>query len=132
MASALLAGLLAVTGLVPAGDVIPGIGDLRLQTIRKAAAERGWPFMAESGMLGCAKGLGEPVVYFMPDETDKSRAFNLDVNLMAMSIVNLGITNVPAPFDNPEQLVERLVPFVTMGQRLCNQEPGTVLSGPEL
>ncbi|WP_411033488.1 hypothetical protein [Shinella sp. BYT-45] len=132
MNGALVAGLLMTAGLVPAGDMIPGAGDFRFQTIRKAAGEENWPFIAESGMLGCAKVLGEPTVYFIPDEADLTRAFHIDVNLFAMSITNLGVPDVLAPYDDNAQLLRRLVPFVTMGQRLCDQDPGTHVTGPEL
>lgn len=132
MASLLLAGLLAASGISPAGDLIPEAGDFRLQEIRKAAGEVDWPFAAESGMLACTKVLGEPAVYFIPEDGDFDRAFHIDVNIMAMSLINLGVTDVLAPYDSPEQLLERLVPFVTMGQRLCDQEPGTVAPASEL
>ncbi len=132
MNGALVAGLLMTAGVLPAGGIIPEIGDFRFQQIRKAAGEQDWPFVAKSGMLACAKALGGRVVYFVPDETDLSRAFNIDVNLFAMSVVNLGMTDILAPYDNTEQLVQRIAPFVTMGQRLCDQEPGTFVTDPEL
>lgn len=132
MNGALLAGFLVTAGIVPAGDILPMPGDFRFQKIQKAAGETDWPFVAKSGMLGCAKVFGGRAVYFLPDETDMNRAFNLDVNVFAMSMVNFGMTDILAPYDNAEQLVRRIAPFVTMGQRLCDQAPGTFVSGPEL
>ncbi|HEV7249094.1 MAG TPA: hypothetical protein VGN93_19150 [Shinella sp.] len=132
MNGALLAGFLVTAGVLPVGDVIPEAGDFRFQKVRQAAGEKEWPFVAESGMLGCAKVLGGRAVYFVPDEADLSRAFNLDVNLFAMSMVNFGMTDILAPYENPEQLLKRIAPFVTMGQRLCDQEPGAFVTEPEL
>lgn len=132
MNGALVAGLLMTAGAMPAGDFIPEAGDFRFQQIRKAAGEREWPFVAASGMLACTKVMGSRAVYFVPDETDLGRAFALDVNLFAMSMVNLGMTDILAPYDDAEQLIQRIAPFVTMGQRLCDQEPGKLVTGPEL
>jgi len=75
--------------------------------------------------------LGERVVYFIPGD-EMERAYNIDINLLAMSVANLGITNVLAPYEDSAQLLYRLVPFVSMGQRLCDQEPGTFVTEPEL
>ena len=127
----LLAWFLMAAGVLPAGSIIPEPDDFRLQTIRKAAGERNWPFVAQSGMLACTKMLGERVVYFIPDE-NMEHAYNIDINLFAMSVANIGITDVLAPYEDSAQLLYRLVPFVTMGQRLCDQEPGTLVTEPEL
>ncbi|MCJ8150491.1 hypothetical protein [Shinella sedimenti] len=128
---ALAAGLLMTAGVMPVGSIIPEPDDLRLQSIRKAAGEQNWPFVAERGMLGCVEMLGERVVYFIPGD-EMERAYNIDINLLAMSVANLGITNVLAPYEDSAQLLYRLVPFVSMGQRLCDQEPGTFVTEPEL
>jgi hypothetical protein len=132
MHSALLAGFLMTATIVPAGEMIPGPGDFRFQKIQKAAHEKEWPFVAQSGMLSCIKMLGQRAVYFTPDETDSIRAFNIDVDIFSMSMVNLGMTNILAPYDDTTQLIHRIAPFVTMGQRLCDQDPGTFVTGPEL
>jgi hypothetical protein len=132
MHGALLAGLLMTAGVTPAGDIIPTPGDFRFQKIQKAAGEMEWPFVAKSGMLSCTKVFGQRAVYFVPDETDSGRAFNLDVDVFSMSMVNFGMTNILAPYDDAKQLIYRIAPFVTMGQRLCDQDPGTFVTGPEL
>jgi hypothetical protein len=132
MNGALLAGFLMTATVVPTGEMIPGPGDFRFQKIQKAAHEKEWPFVAHSGMLSCIKMFGQRAVYFTPDETDVVRAFNLDVDIFSMSMVNLGMTNILAPYDDTKQLIYRIAPFVTMGQRLCDQDPGTFVTGPEL
>jgi hypothetical protein len=132
MSGALLIGLLLGAGVLPASDVIPEAGDFRFQSIRKAANEKEWPFKATSGKLVCTKVLGKKAVYFIPQDVEQVRAFHIDIDLFSMSLINLGLTGILAPYANPEQLVQRIAPFVTMGQRLCDQEPGTVVPDTEL
>ena len=130
---AAIAAVIATGGAVPASNLVPGVEDFRLQEIRRAASEGEWPFQAESGTLACAEVLGEPQVYFIPaGRDDRDRGFAISVDLMSMSIINLGMSDVLAPYDTFEQLLARLVPFVTMGQRLCDQEPGSVVPASEL
>ncbi len=114
-------------------DLIPGVRDFRMQVIHKAKDEADWPFVAESGMLLCAKVLSEPTVYFVPDPTpEAARAFVIDTDLLGMSLVNLGMTNVLKPYGSLEALLKRITPFVIMGRQLCAQPPGTSLTGSEL
>ncbi|MBY5610944.1 hypothetical protein HFO32_20445 [Rhizobium leguminosarum] len=118
---------------MPAGNVFPGVGDFRLQKINRAAGESEWPFAAESGTLLCAMILHEPAVYFVPEvRGTPGRAFVIDNDIVKMAFVNIGMTDVLEPYDNFEQLLKRLIPHVTMGKRLCNQPPGTNVSGSEL
>jgi hypothetical protein len=134
-------GIVLVAGLsLPAGtiateadDLLPGVKDFRMQVIHKAQNETDWPFVAESGTLLCAKVLNQPTVYFVPKQTPEvPRAFALDTDLLSMSMVNLGMTNVLKSYGSLEALLKRITPFVTMGRRLCAQPPGTSLSGSEL
>ncbi|MDK4738083.1 MULTISPECIES: hypothetical protein [unclassified Rhizobium] len=104
-----------------------------MQVIHKAKAEAEWPFVAESGVLACVKVLKKPAVYFVPEQTpEATRAFAIDTDLLGMSLVNLGMTNVLKPYGSLEALVKRITPFVTMGRQLCAQPPGTSLTGSEL
>ena len=117
----------------PAGDVFPGAEDFRLQKIHRAAGESEWPFVAESGTLLCAMILRKPAVYFVPEVGGTpGRAFVIDNDIAKMAFANIGMTDVLEPYDNFEQLLKRLIPYVTMGKRLCNQPPGTNVSGSEL
>ncbi|MFJ6324989.1 MULTISPECIES: hypothetical protein [unclassified Rhizobium] len=134
-------GIVLTVGLsLPAGavvtevnDLFPGAEDVRMQVIHKAKDEADWPFTAESGVLACVKVLKKPTVYFVPEQTPEAkRAFAIDTDLLGMSLVNLGMTNVLKPYGSLETLLKRITPFVTMGRRLCAQPPGTSLSGTEL
>ncbi|MDV4162999.1 hypothetical protein R1538_17905 [Rhizobium leguminosarum] len=114
---------------MPAGDVFPGAEDFRLQKIHRAAGESEWAFVAESGALILRK----PAVYFVPEVGGTpGRAFVIDNDIAKMAFANIGMTDVLEPYDNFEQLLKRLIPYVTMGKRLCNQPPGTNVSGSEL
>ncbi len=131
----LAAGLSLPTGTIAAevSDLVPGAEDFRMQVIHKAKDEADWPFVAESGVIACAKVLNKPSVYFVPDQTpEATRAFVLDTDLLGMSLVNIGMTNVLKPYGSLEALLKRITPFVTMGRRLCAQPPGTSLTGSEL
>jgi hypothetical protein len=128
----LLLGGLAL-GATPAGNIVPEAQDFRLQKIEKAASEKDWPFVAGSGMLACAFILREPAVYFLPSEGgSKDRAFVIDTDIYGMAFANIGITGVLKPYENFEQLLKRISPYVSLGRRLCNQPPGTIVSGSEL
>jgi len=127
----LSAGL--VMGAVPTGNVVPETGDFRLQKIERAGGEKDWPFVADSGMLACAFVFHQPAVYFLPSEGgSKDRACVIDTDLYGMAFANIGITDVLKPYENFEQLLKRIGPYVALGRRLCNQPPGTIVSGSEL
>nr|WP_246665297.1 hypothetical protein [Rhizobium tropici] len=134
-------GIVLAVGLsLPAGtivtavnDLVPGAKDFRMQVIHKAKDEAEWPFVAESGVLACAKVLNKPAVYFLPEQKpEATRAFVLDTDLLGMSLVNMGMTDVLKPYGSLEALLKRITPFVIMGRRLCAQPPGTSLTGSEL
>ena len=127
-------GMAVVTGvLLPVSDLFPEARDVRTQMIHKAQNETDWPFAADSGILTCLKVLNEPAVYFVPETTPPAtRAFALDTDLLGMSMINLGMTNVLKPYGSLEELLKRNTPFIAMGRRLCAQPPGTNISGSEL
>ncbi|NLR99582.1 hypothetical protein HGP17_22405 [Rhizobium sp. P38BS-XIX] len=123
----------AETVVTEINDLFPGAEDFRMQVIHKAKDEAEWPFEADSGTLICAKVLNKPAVYFVPEQKpEATRAFVLDTDLLAMAMVNMGMSNVLKPYGSLEALLTRITPFVTMGRRLCTQPPGTNLSGSEL
>jgi len=129
-------GLAAVLGASAGGErpaaaseIFPGANDFRMQTITRAKSETDWPFLANKGLLVCAKVLLKPVVYFIGEDPDgeQSHPFAISTDMMEVALVNMGTTGVLRPYDDFEQLLKRLVPYVSMGQRLCNQPPGTDL-----
>ncbi len=133
MLTAFATGAALTMGSLQTGNVIPSPDDFRRQAIHKASGELEWPFVADSGTLMCIEILARPYVYFAPDDDeDRARVYNLDVDVLSMAMTNLGTTGVLLPYDEPQQLIKRIAPFVTMGQRLCNQQPGSDISGSEL
>lgn len=133
MLTTFAAGAALAMGSLQVGNILPTPDDFRRQAIHKVAGEADWPFVSDSGTLMCIEILARPYVYFAPDDDeDRLRVYNLDVDIFSMAMTNLGITGVLLPYDEPQQLVKRIAPFVTMGQRLCNQQPGSNISGTEL
>lgn len=128
----LAAAMLAINisgAAVPVGSVIPEARDFRSQKIAKMQGEKDWPFMAEKGLLLCAPSLANKMVYFVGEKEDGEQdyPFAIDTDMMAVAIVNMGRASALRPFDNFEQLLKRLSPFVAMGKRLCDQPAGTIL-----
>ena len=123
----LLAGGLAVA--MPVGHLIPEGEDFRSQEIHRAKGEDDWPFAAEKGLLFCAPSLNEKLVYFIPEneEGEHEYPFALHDNVMIIGIVNIGRASVLRPYDNFEQLLRRLSPYIAMGKRLCDQPAGSSL-----
>ena len=117
------------SGLLPANDIMPGVDDFRLQKIRQAQGESDWPFLAKEGVLLCAKVLKQPAVYFVPETPDGKQGlpFAISGDMMELALVNIGNSGVLRPYDNFEQLLKRLFPYVSMGRRLCDQPAGTEL-----
>ena len=134
MVWAVAALLITLQAAQPVNDLIPQPSDVRFQKIRKAAGEKDWPFVLEEGVLSCVLSAGRPQVYFFrPLEGKFQRPFLLDVNLLSMGIVNLGMQGVLAPYDDPEQLIARIAPFVAQGHMLCEQKDSPVfVPGSEL
>jgi hypothetical protein len=127
-AVALLAAVFAACA-ARADGFMPQAKDVRLQTIRKAQGEMNWPFVADEGFLSCVPGGGERLVYFVPKGAPGENVFaiNLNTNVMAMALINIGRGDAFRPYANFEDLIGRLSPYITMGKRLCDQPAGTVV-----
>lgn len=126
----LTALFLSLALVVPAGDFLPGEDDVRMRTISRSQDETGWPFVAVSGVLVCVPVLMKPLVYFVaetPSGKPTAGPYHIAEDIAGMAFANLGMTGVLKPYDNLEQLVVRLTPYIAMGKRLCNLKPGTVL-----
>jgi hypothetical protein len=132
MIGAALAAAMVMQPL-PANKILPGDEDFRFQKITRQAGEKDWPFVKDSGQLGCVWTIGEKTVFFIPDGVeDMNRAYLLDVNVMNMAIQNIGMDGVLAPYASPEELIARIAPFVAQGHMLCKQNDGPVVPGAEL
>ncbi len=130
MAAALLSvGIGGAATAAPVNDFIPEPKDFRSQEIHRVRGETDWPFVAEKGLLLCAPSWENRFVYFVPEdeEGESEYPFALHENMMTVALVNLGRNSVLRPFDNFEQLVKRLSPYLAMGKRLCDQPAGAKL-----
>ncbi len=128
MPGALLAAVVA-TAPLQVSKLVPEVGDFRMQTIRKARGETGWPFAANEGILLCAPVIGDKAVYFVAEKEDggQEEPVVLNINPMMMAVVNLGKTKVFRDFTTVDELMNRLYPYITMGKRLCDQPAGTIV-----
>lgn len=142
---AVLATALAVAApLVLAGEQgmfhFPEGDDFRMQAIARTDREEGWPFSVPSGYLFCAWLMAEKVVYFVeePDDPEdyesweEARMVHLSRDPVSLAFVNIGNSDLFAPFDGIEQLLVRVAPFVRLGERLCDQPRGTEIGPGEL
>lgn len=132
--AALLFAAAVAAPVVPAGDFIPDGEDFRTQPIAKAAGEKDWPFMTTRGLLMCAYVLKNPTVYYVPTQADGDPGYpyHISNDIAQMALVNRGQTGVLQPYDSLEQLLVRLHPYVSLGQRLCKQPAGTVVPEADL
>jgi hypothetical protein len=132
-----------VASLLPAGDFVPELIDVRMQEISRAASEQDWPFAANSGTLACVRSLGIKVVIFMPDPklaNDEDAALDDFVDNKYVQVTtnpfelfaDFGKAALFTPDLKIEDKIKRLGPFVTLGRKLCDQPKGTILGPSEL
>ncbi len=129
---------------------VPEPEEFRFQTVRKQDKEADWPFIAESGKLGCVFILGDRAVAFVPDEEDPTETPDDDpghaefmedeepsIVMLASDPVGLMFTMATGrsalkPVKSPEELLTRIAPFIALGRKLCDQPQGSELPGGEL
>ncbi|TPM36830.1 hypothetical protein [Mesorhizobium sp. B2-3-4] len=119
---------------------VPTEHEVRLQQISRAGNETGWPFSVDEGMLACVWSVGQKVVMFFEDrphgldadEDFKPRGVIVTTDPLQLTLGNMANR---ALFRDSSDVAERLrlvVPFVTMGQKLCDQPPGARVGHGEL
>ena len=119
---------------------MPSAEEVRLQPIARAGNEAGWPFSVDEGMLACVWGGGQKVVMFFEDRPkglDEDEDFNPRGVIVTTDPMQLTLGNIAnrALFRDSADVAERLrlvAPFVTMGQKLCDQPPGARVGHGEL
>jgi len=130
LAAALLsASMASAVPAVPVGNFIPTEKDFRTQKIHRLQGEAEWPFTADKGLLLCAPSWKNRLVYFVPVGPDgKNEApLALDYGLATIAMINMGRASAFRSYENFEQFVKRLGPYIAMGKRLCDQPAGTDL-----
>jgi len=128
-AALLSAGMVGAAPVTPTGNFIPTEKDFRTQRIHRLQGETDWPFAADKGLMLCAPSWQNRLVYFVPIGADgKNEApLALDYGLATIAMINMGRASAFRPYENFEQFVKRLAPYIAMGKRLCDQPAGTDL-----
>lgn len=133
--------LAVATPFVLAGEQdllhIPDAEEFRTQHISKTDHESGWPFTVDEGYLSCVFVMGTRAVYFTEAPFDGQDVKDLRVaivstNPLDIAFGNLGTGGLVQKADSIEQLIALMAPFESLGQRLCDQPPGTQIGPGEL
>ena len=142
-AGAIIVGLLPLGGGGVDAGLLPEEEDFRQQFIVKQAGETDWPFASSSGILSCVPGMGDRMVFFVPDDGSMDldgnddgtrglpRALVVSVNPFDQ-ILNWGQDRHFVPGMSIEDKIKRLGPYVSLGKKLCDQPGGSVVGPGEL
>jgi len=139
-ATALLAATLPA---IPVGERslfhVPREGEVRLQSVARNGNEKDWPFSVGAGKLACVWSVGTRQVFFIEGLQDNVVDTGIEPRMLVLSVDPLYLTlgNIPnrtlfAPMADVADLVRRVGPFIAMGERLCDQPPGTQVRAGEL
>jgi hypothetical protein len=125
----------------------PTAAEVRVQAIAKSDNELGWPFSVDAGSLTCvwsggtrvvmffAQTLGGPITEDVVDDdkaTSEPRGVLLSINPLELTIGNMATNDLFVKAESIEERLRLVAPFVTVGQRLCDQPPGAQVRGGEL
>jgi len=119
---------------------MPSAQEVRLQPITRAGNEAGWPFSVDEGVLACVWGGGQKMVMFFEDrpkgldedEDFKPRGVIVTTDPMQLTLGNMANRALFRDSADVEERLRLVAPFVTMGQKLCDQPPGARVGHGEL
>jgi hypothetical protein len=113
----------------PVSDLFPRPEEIRQQHIRKVEGETDWPFVRDGGTLICMKSMHQRSAAFIPDPANGEyfSPVALETSITGVMLARFSGGLALRAGDGFEQIMRRLLPYVTMGQRLCDQPPGSVL-----
>lgn len=119
---------------------MPSDADFRHQSISKAPNEANWPFAETSGQIACAWIMGAKSVYFIPHseiegplaEDENYRVLIISTNPIELMIANAANRDMILPLLTLEDQIKRIAPYYTIGLKLCDLQPGTLLGPAEL
>ena len=111
-----------------------------MQRIARTDNERDWPFSVDEGNLTCVWSTGQKLVFFFeqrPETLDQDDDFEARGVIVSANPVDLTIGNIAnralfAPMADIADLVRRVAPYAEVGQRLCDQPPGSIIGHGEL
>jgi hypothetical protein len=140
----MMAEMAVAMPLVLAGEQglfhFPTPEEVRVQPISRAENEAEWPFSVDDGMLACVWSGGRKVVMFFenrPAHLDESESFEprrviVTTDPVQLTIGNMAYRDLFRPAASVEERIRLIAPFVTLGQRLCDQPAGTHVDHGEL
>ncbi|KRB19701.1 MULTISPECIES: hypothetical protein [Mesorhizobium] len=119
---------------------LPSAEEVRLQPITRAGNEAGWPFSVDEGTLACVWSAGQKVVMFFEsrpkgldeDEDFKPRGVIVTTDPVQLTLGNMANRALFRASSDVEERLRLVAPFVTMGQKLCDQPPGARVGHGEL
>ncbi|RUU26310.1 hypothetical protein [Mesorhizobium sp. M6A.T.Ce.TU.016.01.1.1] len=118
----------------------PSPDEVRVQPISRAENEAEWPFAVDDGVLACVWSGGQRIVSFFegrPSDLDEDEPFEPRGLMVTTDPIQLTIGNMAnralfRPAASIEERIRLVAPFVTLGQRLCDQPAGARVGHGEL
>ncbi|AZO66515.1 MAG: hypothetical protein E5Y88_25435 [Mesorhizobium sp.] len=118
----------------------PSPDEVRVQPISRAENEAEWPFAVDDGVLACVWSGGQRIVSFFegrPSDLDEDEPFEPRGLIVTTDPIQLTIGNMAnralfRPAASIEERIRLVAPFVTLGQRLCDQPAGARVGHGEL
>jgi hypothetical protein len=119
---------------------LPSPDEVRLQPVTRAGNEAGWPFSVDEGTLACVWSAGQKIVMFFEgrpegldeDETFKPRGVIVTTDPLQLTLGNMANRALFRDAATIEERLRLVAPFMTMGQKLCDQPPGARVGHGEL
>ena len=140
----MMAELAVAVPLVLAGEQdlfhLPSSDEVRLQPISRAENEAGWPFSVDEGTLACVWSGGQKMVMFFearPHGLDEGEDFEprgviVTTDPMQLTLGNMATRTLFRGAASVEERLRLVAPFVTVGQKLCDQPAGARVGHGEL
>jgi hypothetical protein len=118
----------------------PSPDEVRVQPISRAENEAEWPFAVDDGILACVWSGGQRIVSFFEgrpadldeDEPFEPRGLIVTTDPMQLTIGNMANRALFRSAASIEERIRLVAPFVTLGQRLCDQPAGARVGHGEL
>ncbi len=121
----------------------PRAEEVRLQPISRSANETEWPFSVDDGTLACVWSGGRKVVVFIEtpkpsagDDGDsdefKVREVIVTTDPFMLTLGNMSNRALFRPAASIEERIKLVAPFVTLGEKLCDQPAGARVGHGEL
>lgn len=140
----MMAEMAVAMPLIMAGEQgmlhMPSPQEVRMQPIARTGNEAGWPFSVDEGTLACVWSAGQKLVVFFEDRPDgldeeedfEPRAVIVTTDPLQLTLGNMADRDLFRDAASVEERMRLAAPFVTMGQKLCDQPAGARVGHGEL